>query len=340
VTRWVRTVVVALGCSVVFATSAAAQWYVLGVPEPARVIAGYDGPDIVDRSARQIAALRVIRIVIMNLSWDRVARDRESGRPYVNETPDERRLREAFGTAERLVPLPAFVRGGAPARQWSVLIDKYAMGDEQFQDDVIHRFFPPEWVKGYLAAKARDDAFVAARKRKTDSSDAARSLQEVLAARPPQPVQPAQRSFALGLHVFCRHFPGRANDPPPSEEATGLYMQRLDTLARRFPRVTDWSGTIENIVRRSDTTFVTITVDTVSRYVDEERVVVGLVDARFTEGTPIAAAVSRLQSGQLVYFSGRLLEPAEDASVNLEAEEVAGCRVSFTLELTAIRPVS
>jgi hypothetical protein len=116
-------------------------------------------------------------------------------------------------------------------------------------------------------------------------------------------------------------------------------MQRLDTLARRFPGVTDWSGTIENIVRRSDTTFVTITVDTVSRYVDEDPVVVGLVDARFAEGTPIAAAVSRVQSGQLVYFSGRLLEPAEDAHVNLEVEGAVGCRVSFTLELTQIRPV-
>ncbi len=100
--RLPAALVLALCCSTFIAAFAAAQEYVSGLPEPARVFAAYEGPDSLDRTARQHAALRVIRQLITDLSYDRIARDRARGRPFVLQTPDEQRLMGAYAAAEGL----------------------------------------------------------------------------------------------------------------------------------------------------------------------------------------------------------------------------------------------
>lgn len=55
--RWPAALVLALCCSTSVAALAAAQEYVSGAPEPARVLAAYERPDSLDRTAQQHAAL-------------------------------------------------------------------------------------------------------------------------------------------------------------------------------------------------------------------------------------------------------------------------------------------
>src|SRR5689334_4116745 len=82
------------------APSAAAQEYLREMPEPNRIIAAYDGADSLDRTARQVGALRVMRDLLRIMSYDRIARDRKAGRPFVMQTPDEARLWKAYAGAE------------------------------------------------------------------------------------------------------------------------------------------------------------------------------------------------------------------------------------------------
>ena len=82
-------------------------------------------------------------------------------RPFVLETPDEQRLMRAYADAEQLRG-PTFdvaesrrLGPASPQSRWLNLIDRYAMLDTGFRDDVLQRFFSPDWVAGYLAAKGR-----------------------------------------------------------------------------------------------------------------------------------------------------------------------------------------
>src|SRR5712664_2334357 len=226
--RLPAALVLALCCSTFIAALAAAQEYVGGVPEPARVLAAYEGPDSLDRTARQHAALRVIRQVITDLSYERIARDRARGRPFVQQTPDEQRLMRAYAAAEGQVRDPAFDKAetqrlgaAAPLRQWVQLIDHYAMLDTQFKDDVLHRFFSADWVAGYLAAKGRLGARVAASTRERDSIRTADSVAQEQATRPFQaaPVPPGQRRFAMAVNGWCRGMPADTGNPIAREQA-------------------------------------------------------------------------------------------------------------------------
>lgn len=183
-TRWnaavfARCVALALGCSTLVARVAAAQDYLSGVPQPASVIAGYEGRDSVDLLARQHAALRVVRRLIMEMYNDRAMRDRESGRPPA-QTMDEVRLLAAYADAERELGQPRFDAGAATQRlQWNRLLSKYAVLDSVFRDDVIRRFFSPEWAAEYRAAKGRAAArFASADARYVDSTSASNPVVE------------------------------------------------------------------------------------------------------------------------------------------------------------------
>ena len=343
--RWPAALVLALCYSTSSAALAAAQEYMSGVPEPARVLAAYEGPDSLDRTARQHAALRVIRQVITDLSYDRIGRDRERGRPFVQQTSDEKRLWAAYAAAEGQVRDPAFDKAAAPLRRWAVLIDHYAMLDTQFKDDVLHRFFSPDWVAGYLAAKGRLDAGVAASTRERDSTRAADSVAEELAARPFQAaaVSPGERRFAMAVNRWCHGTPADTGNPIVVKQAQREFSLRLVAIVRGVGPITDWSGILLGI--RPGDEFsdpsVTVSVDTVSSYRSgevAEYVAVAGVTGTFTSRSPAYAVASRLQVGQRVFFSGRALEAASEQLSRGEAEQEQSCHNSFGMALTALRP--
>jgi hypothetical protein len=196
------TIVLALCCSTVVAALAEAQQYVNEFPEPARVIAAYDGPDSLDRTARQHAALRVLRQVVVDMMYDRIGRDREGGRPHVWQTPDEYRLERAYALAEGQLREPGFdlaewhrLGAASPRSQWHHVVDQYAMLDTVFRDDVLQRFFSPAWVAGYLAATRRVDIRVAASKKSERDANRPSAQQSRPQARR-SPSSDARRSAA------------------------------------------------------------------------------------------------------------------------------------------------
>jgi len=350
--RLPAALVLALCCSTFIAAFAAAQEYVSGLPEPARVFAAYEGPDSLDRTARQHAALRVIRQLITDLSYDRIARDRARGRPFVLQTPDEQRLMGAYAAAEGQVRDPAFDKAetqrlgaAAPLRRWVQLVDHYAMLDTQFKDDVLHRFFSPDWVAGYLAAKGRLGARMAASTREHDSIRAADSVAEELAVRPfhAEPVPPGERRFAMDVNRWCHGTPADTGNPIVVEQAQREFSLRLAAIVRAVGPITDWSGILLSIKPGSQFSdpSVTISVDTVSSYRSgevAEYVAVAGVTGTFSSRSPAYAVASRLQVGQRVFFSGRALEAGSEQLSRGEAEQEQSCHNSFGMALTALRP--
>lgn len=350
--RWPAALVLALCCSTFFAALAAAQEYVSGVPEPARVLAAYEGPDSLDSTARQHAALRVIRQFITDLSYDRIARDRQRGRPFVLQTPDEQRLMRAYADAEQLRQ-PAFdmaewrrLGPASPLSRWLNLVDRYAMLDTRFRDDVLQRFFSPDWVAGYQAAKGRLGARVAASTRERDSIRAAESVAEEQAARPFQaaPVPPGQRRFAMAVNGWCRGMPADTGNPIAGERADREFSRRLGVIVRSVGPIRDWSGILLDIEPGSQLSdaSVTISVDTVSSYrsglADAEYAAVARVTAAFNSKSPAYAAASRVQVGQRVFFSGWALEAGSEQFVMGNAGQGSeGCHSRFAMKLTALR---
>ena len=332
-----------------------------GVPEPARVLAAYEGPDSLDRTAQQHAALRVIRQVITHLSYDRIAGDRARGRPFVQETPEEHRLDRAYAAAEGQVKDPAFDKAetqrlgaAAPLRRWVQLIDHYAMLDTQFKDDVLHRFFSPDWVAGYLAAEGRLDARVAASDRERDSTRAVDSVAREEEARPfrPAPVPPGERRFAMAIYDWCRGKPAEQENPIAREMAAREFSRQLDQIVHGVGPFRDWSGIILEISTDLGSSgppdaYVTISVDTVSSYSGDRTVAKGTthpdlsangthpyVSAKVSPTSPVYAVASRVQVGQRVFLSGRMIKV-----LGYSPSWTQGCgHVALGIELSALRP--
>lgn len=162
---YARTICAALVAfsSASFAATATAQSYVSGFPEPGRVVAAYTGPDSMDRMARQLAALSVVAQFLKQLSLDRYISGRTVG--HMSEgsepTPDEARLTKSYDSAQQWVHKPDFAKpegdGNAAIAQWFAGVFKYER-DTLFKDDVLHRFFSPEWIAGYSEARLRSEA--------------------------------------------------------------------------------------------------------------------------------------------------------------------------------------
>ena len=202
----------ALFGTVIGAPRAVAQWYVADVPAPARVIAGYTNGDSLDRMARQLAALSLVGQFLKDLSWDRALSAMAPGHMDQEWTPDEARLMTSYDSAQRWVRKPEFDMatsrraGEASVLQWFELVKKYQWQDTLFRDDVLHRFFSPEWVSGYWDAKRRHEArrartTVARRRTETAAHPAA------VPASPPVPesLTPALRDS--GDFAFWREMP-------------------------------------------------------------------------------------------------------------------------------------
>jgi hypothetical protein len=298
------------------------------------VIAAYEGPDSLDHPARQLAALRLIRQLMTTLSYDRIVRDREAGRPYVLETPDEKRLWKVYVGAETELKLPGFSKSddGAAARRFYVLVDRYAMLDSAFKKDVLRRLFSPEWVSEYRAAEARMAGLVAASKAQD--------------ARPfhSAPVPADQRRFAMALNKWCRAKRPILENPLASEQADRAYSRQFYAIVRGAGPIRDWSGILLGIDAADSDASVKVSIDTVSSYeegVDVSSAPVAEVSAWFKEGSPAYAAASRMQIGQRVSFSGRALEAASEQFGLLSSAENSdrGCNIRFAMELTALRPV-
>jgi len=352
--RWVA---LALGCSALFVALAAAQEYISGVPDPARVIAAYEGPDSLDRTARQHAALRVVRLLVMDLSNDRVNRDQEGGRPYVRETPEEHRLQAAYSAAERQIH-PEFdiaesrrlsaesrrLGAASPGYRWFLLESQYSMRDARFRDDVLHRFFSPEWVSGYLAAKGRLEARVAASTRNRDSPSGADSVAEEPEVPPFKgaPVPADERRFAMAIYDWCRGKPAEQDNPIAREMADREFSRQLDQIVRGGGSFRDWSGIILGISTDLGSSglpdaYVTVSVDTVSSYSGKRTFAKGThpyVSSKVSPRSPVYAVASRVQVGQRVFLSGRMIKV-----LGYSQSWTQGCGdVAVGIELMALRP--
>jgi len=370
--RLASRLLLALFFSVCVAARASAQEYLKGFPDPARVAAGYEGPDSLVSTARQHAALEMIRLLVDDLMYDRLIRDRASGRNFTRQTPEELQLVRAYGAVEGRLKTPTFARGGAdsPSARWHSLQWQYE-SDTSFRNDVFQRFFSPAWVAEYRAAKGRLDA----RKRADDSTavaakaaEAADSVAEEEAARPfhGAPVPADERRFAVAINNWCRSWPGNDQENPIArDEIQREFWSHLSPIVRAAGPVREWSGILLGIsagMDRQSPSAVSLSIDTVSsyrngaedRYEGEARKGAGeagyaataILTAWFKAGSSAYTAASRLQVGQHVFFSGRSLEAAPEQTIKRkireegEEEEGAGegCRIGLGMELTAIRP--
>jgi hypothetical protein len=373
--RLASRLLLALFFSVCVAARASAQEYLKGFPDPARVAAGYEGPDSMASTARQHAALEMIRLLASDLMYDRLIRDRASGRNFTRQTPEELQLVRAYGAVEGRLKTPTFARGGAdsPSARWHSLQWQYE-SDTSFRNDVFQRFFSPAWVAEYRAAKGRLDA----RKRADDSAavaakaeEAADSVAEAEAARPfhGAPVPADERRFAIAINNWCRSWPGNEQENPIArEEIQREFWSHLNPIVRAAGPVREWSGILLEIsagVDRLSPSAVSLSIDTVSSYRNGRGdrsgageagyAATALLTAWFKAGSSAYAAASRLQVGQHVFFSGRSLEaareqriwgktPAEGGEEEGAREEGAreegageGCKIGLGMELTAIR---
>jgi hypothetical protein len=357
--RLASRLLLALFFSVCVAARASAQEYLKGFPDPARVAAGYEGPDSMASTARQHAALEMIRLLASDLMYDRLIRDRASGRNFTRQTPEELQLVRAYGAVEGRLKTPTFARGGAdsPSARWHSLQWQYE-SDTSFRNDVFQRFFSPAWVAEYRAAKGRLDA----RKRADDSAavaakaeEAADSIAEAEAARPfhGAPVPADERRFAMAINNWCRSWPGNEQENPIArEEIQREFWAHLNPIVRAAGPVREWSGVLLGItvgMDRLSASAVSLSIDTVSSYRngrgDAGYEATALLTAWFKAGSSAYAAASRLQVGQHVFFSGRSLEAAREQRIwgktPVEGGEEdgagEGCRIGLGMELTAIR---
>src|SRR5258708_24766789 len=132
-----------------------APGYFKEMPDPARVLASFDGSDNLDRTARQKAAFIVLRDMIYELS---------DGRAYRHQlTADEQRIYKSYGDAWGLVPTPHFDEAESrrlgwfsPDGKWQKLQQVLRL-DPAFRNELLDRLFSPAWKSNFLAVEARQD---------------------------------------------------------------------------------------------------------------------------------------------------------------------------------------
>jgi hypothetical protein len=104
------------------------------MPDPKRVLADIQGSDVVDTRARQIAALNVLSKMIDEL---------RAGKPL---PPEQQKIKDSFAPERNGPWQPTF--DPAQNGKYSELFYRYE-GDQAFRDELLRRYFSPQWQKHY-----------------------------------------------------------------------------------------------------------------------------------------------------------------------------------------------
>lgn len=172
------------------------------MPDPDKVRAAIRGKDELDTAARQAAALYQLREMIGVLAGDRRLRNQT--------TDEERRLMRAYAEADGAVREPIVARFDAaetqrlgmksPRAQWFNTYTGYKL-DPAFTEDLLQRFFSPDFTRIWRQAKAYDEAKAAAAKPKEQTicfpSPCPPSMAQKSAAPAPEPEVPAKPDPAM-----------------------------------------------------------------------------------------------------------------------------------------------